>query len=288
MSETRSSAIAAPRVRSRSRLGGAGSVAAGLVVALILIALAAPVLVDPEAVSSQSLARRLEGPTAEHPLGLDDLGRDILARLVYGARASLLAATVVVAVSVTVGLLLGAAAGYGGGIADDLLMRLVDILLAFPGVLLAIALVAVLGPGLGHAVLALSLIGWVAYARLVRGQVLKIREMQFVQAARAAGARTTRIVLRHVVPHTLGPLVIQASIGMAGVILAEASLSFLGLGIQPPAPSWGSMLRDAVKYVAVAPHLALAPGAAICLAVFGFNFLGDGLRDLLDPRSRDR
>ena len=251
---------------------------------LVLAALATPLFVEAEAVHSQSLERRLEGPSRSHPLGMDDLGRDVLARLLVGARASLFAALVVVSVSVFVGLLVGGIAGYGGKLLDDLLMRTVDLLLAFPGVLLAIALVAVLGPGLDHAILALSLIGWVGFARLVRGMVLRIREAQFVQAARAAGGAPGRILLRHVLPQTLGPVAIQASLAMAGVILAEASLSFLGLGIQPPSPSWGSMLRDSMKYLTVAPHLALAPGAAIAFAVFGFNFLGDGLRDRLDPR----
>lgn len=268
-------------------LGAFGWAGGLLVLLLALLAAAAPLLVDREAVQTQSLERRLEAPSAAHPLGMDELGRDVLARVAFGARASLLAAVAVVAISVAAGLLLGGIAGYGGGVVDDLLMRIVDLLLAFPGVLLAIALVAMLGPGLGHAVLALCLIGWVGFARLVRGLCLRTREMQFVHAARAAGAGGGRILLRHVLPQTLGSVAIQASLAMAGVILAEASLSFLGLGIQPPDPSWGSMLRDAMKYLTVAPHLAVAPGAAIALAVFGFNFLGDGLRDLLDPHSRD-
>jgi len=262
-----------------------GAVLVGLLVAA---AVSGPAFMDPDAVHRQSLAERLLGPGPGHPLGMDDLGRDILARLLVGARASLVAATVVVLVSVIVGGLLGGLAGYGGGLLDDLLMRLVDLLLAFPGVLLAIALVAVLGPGLEHAILALCLIGWVGFARLVRGMVLRVREMPFVQAARAGGASPARVLIRHVLPQTLGPVAIQASLAMAGVILAEASLSFLGLGIQPPAPSWGSMLRDSMKYLTVAPHLAIAPGAAIALAVFGFNFLGDGLRDRLDPRGWGR
>jgi peptide/nickel transport system permease protein len=272
-------------MRAGRRLGRRGRGGAVLVVALVFVALAAPALLDPADVQRQQLARRLEGPSRDHPLGLDDLGRDVLARLAFGARASLLAATVVVIASVAVGLLLGTLAGYGGGLLDDLLMRAVDLLLAFPGVLLAIALVAMLGPGLDHAILALCLIGWVGFARLVRGLVLRVRELPFIAAARASGAGPARVVLAHLLPQTLGPVAIQASLAMAGVILAEASLSFLGLGIQPPAPSWGSMLRDSVRYLPVAPHLALAPGAAIALAVFGFNFLGDGLRDLLDPRA---
>ena len=266
---------------------GAFGVGGGVIVLLLAaVALAAPLLFDPDAVREQSLERRLEAPSTAHPLGMDELGRDVLARVAFGARASLLAAVAVVSVSVSVGMLLGGFAGYRGGGVDDLLMRVVDMLLAFPGVLLAIALVAVLGPSLAHAILALCLIGWVGFARLVRGLALKIRELEFVQAARAAGASDARILLRHVLPQTLGSLAIQASLAMAGVILAEASLSFLGLGIQPPSPSWGSMLKDAMKYLTVAPHLAMAPGAAIALAVFGFNFLGDGLRDLLDPRFR--
>jgi peptide/nickel transport system permease protein len=185
-----------------------------------------------------------------------------------------------------VGTLLGAISGYAGGRVDTLLMRLTDVFLAFPGILLAIALVAVLGPALRHVVLALVVIGWVGYARLVRGQVLQIKEQEFVTAARAAGVKAPRIVVRHILPNVLPALLVSASLGMAGAILAEASLSFLGLGIQPPTPSWGAMINAGRSHLLDAPHLALFPGIAILLTVMGLNFLGDGLVDLINPRRR--
>jgi peptide/nickel transport system permease protein len=178
----------------------------------------------------------------------------------------------------------GSVAGYVGGRVDNLISRLMDVLLAFPGILLAIALVAVLGPSLTNVVLALVVIGWVGYARLVRGQVLRIRELEYVQAARALGAPTPRILLRHVIPATLSAVTVQATLGMAGAIIAEASLSFLGLGVQPPTPSWGTMLDAGRSHLFDAPHLTIFPGLAIALLVMGFNFAGDALRDRLDPR----
>jgi len=236
---------------------------------------------DPNA---QQLALRLAGPSWSHPFGLDELGRDILARLAVGARVSLLVGLVVVSVSATVGVLVGAVAGYRGGLVDDALGRMMDVLLAFPGMLLAIALVAVLGPSIGHVVLALGVIGWVGYARLVRGQVLKIREFDYVQAARALGAPSLRILVRHVLPATLAVVTVQATLGMAGAVLAEASLSFLGLGVQPPTPSWGAMLDAGRSHLRDAPHLAIAPGAAIAFMVLSFNLAGDALRDKIDQR----
>ncbi len=234
---------------------------------------------------AQELPLRLAGPSWSHPFGLDELGRDILARLLAGARVSLLVGMVVVSVSVTVGVTLGAIAGYAGGIVDDAISRVIDVLLAFPGLLLAIALVAVLGPSLAHVVLALSLIGWVGYARLVRGHVLRAREWDYVQAARALGASTPRILLRHILPSALPAVSVQATLGMGAAILSEASLSFLGLGVQPPSPSWGTMLNNGRVHLLDAPHLTLFPGVAIALLVLGFNFLGDGLRDRLDPHT---
>jgi peptide/nickel transport system permease protein len=236
---------------------------------------------DPNA---QQLALRLAGPSWGHPLGLDELGRDILARLAVGARVSLLVGLVVVSVSATVGVLVGAVAGYRGGFVDDALGRVMDVLLAFPGMLLAIALVAVLGPSIGHVVIALGVIGWVGYARLVRGQVLKIREFEYVHAAQALGAPSLRILLRHVLPATLAVVTVQATLGMAGAVLAEASLSFLGLGVQPPTPSWGAMLDAGRSHLLDAPHLAIAPGAAIAFMVLSFNLAGDVLRDKIDQR----
>jgi peptide/nickel transport system permease protein len=202
-----------------------------------------------------------------------------------GARISFLVGLTVVSVSAIVGTTLGALAGYFGGRLDDVISRVIDVLLAFPGLLLAIALVAVLGPSLTNVLLALSVIGWVGYARLVRGQVLKARELEYVQAARALGASTARILWKHVVPTATPAVVVQATLGMAAAIIGEASLSVLGLGVQPPTPSWGTMLNGGRAHIMDAPHLTLFPGLAIVLLVLGFNFLGDGLRDKIDPRT---
>jgi peptide/nickel transport system permease protein len=260
-------------------------VRAGLIIVLVtvLAAIAGPAL-SPYDSTAQELARRLEAPSLAHPFGLDELGRDILARLLDGARISLMVGLAVVSVSSTVGMLFGSIAGYFGGRVDDLISRVIDVLMAVPGILLAIALVAVLGPSLTNVVLALSVIGWVGYARLVRGQALRARELEFVQAARACGASSPRIVLRHILPTALPAVVVQATLGMAGAIIAEASLSFLGLGVQPPTPSWGTMLDAGRAHLFDAPHLTVFPGLAIALLVLGFNFLGDGLRDRVDPK----
>jgi peptide/nickel transport system permease protein len=257
----------------------------GLAVVLVAV-LAASVgpILTPYYPSSQELSRRLEGPSFAHPFGLDELGRDILSRILSGARISLLVGLAVVSVSSVIGMLLGSIAGYLGGLVDDLISRVVDVLMAFPGILLAIALVAVLGPSLTNVVLALSIIGWVGYARLVRGQALRAREFDFVQAARALGAGLPRVVVRHILPTALPAVVVQATLGMAGAIIAEASLSFLGLGVQPPTPSWGTMLDAGRSHLFDAPHLTIFPGLAIATLVLGFNFLGDGLRDRVDPK----
>jgi peptide/nickel transport system permease protein len=252
---------------------------------LVIVALSAPLLApyDPNA---QNTARRLEGPSSDHVLGLDDLGRDVASRVIYGARVSLRVGFSVVIITAVVGIILGSIAGYFGGFMDTVIMRISDMLLAFPGILLAIALVAVLGPSLNNVVLALSVIGWVSYARLTRGQVLKVREMEFVTAAEALGARSPRVIFRHLLPNVISPVIVQATLGLAGAILAEASLSFLGLGVQPPTPSWGAMLTTGRQYLGIADHLAIYPGMAIMLAVMGLNFFGDGLIDALDPKYR--
>jgi peptide/nickel transport system permease protein len=257
----------------------------GLVIVAIAIvaALIGPVM-TPYDPASQELARRLEGPSVAHPFGLDELGRDILARILSGARISLMVGLAVVTVSSLAGMFFGSAAGYFGGRVDDAISRVIDVLMAFPGILLAIALVAVLGPSLTNVVLALSVIGWVGYARLVRGQALRAREFEYVQAARAIGAGARRIIVRHVLPAALPSVVVQATLGMAGAIIAEASLSFLGLGVQPPTPSWGTMLDAGRSHLFDAPHLTIFPGVAIATLVLGFNFLGDGLRDRIDPK----
>lgn len=256
---------------------------AAIVAATVLAAIAGPWFwpFDP---ASQQLALRLAAPSGAHLFGLDELGRDILARVLAGARISFIVGLTVVTVSASVGTLLGALAGYFGGLLDDVISRVVDVLLAFPGLLLAIALVAVLGPSLANVLFALTIIGWVGYARLVRGQVLRARELEYVQAARALGGGTPRILWRHVIPTALPAIVVQATLGMAGAIIGEASLSFLGLGVQPPTPSWGTMLNGGRAHILDAPHLTIFPGLAIALLVLGFNFLGDGLRDRLDPR----
>lgn len=256
-----------------------------LTVALIFVALAAPLLspFDPD---TQDTARRLEAPSKQHLLGLDDLGRDVLSRILYGARVSLRVGFSVVILASLIGVTLGAMAGYFGGFVDLIVMRICDILLAFPGILLAIALVAVMGPSLNNVILALATIGWVGYARLVRGQVLKVREMEYVTAARALGAKSPRVIVLHVLPNVMNPVIVMATLGLAGAILAEAALSFLGLGVQPPTPSWGAMLTAGRRYLGLANHMAIFPGIAIMLAVMGLNFLGDGLIDALDPKYR--
>ena len=257
-----------------------------LIVAIVVIgALTAPWVLpwDP---ATQDLPNRLQGPTWQHWFGLDELGRDILARVLLGARISLLVGVVVVGVSSVLGMAIGGVSGYYGGRIDQWIGRLMDVLMAFPGMLLAIALVAVLGPSLVNVVLALTVIGWVGYARLVRGQVLRAREFEYVPAARALGAGTRRILIRHVLPSALPPLLVQATLGMAGAILSEAALSFLGLGVQPPTPSWGSMINGGRVHLLDAPHLTIFPGVLLAIVVLGFNFLGDGLRDAIDPRRK--
>jgi len=245
---------------------------------VVLAAVLGPWLIpfDP---SAQELALRLEGPSRQHWLGLDELGRDILSRVVSGARVSLAVGLIVVSVSAFIGAIAGSVAGYYGGVVDDAISRVIDVLLAFPGVLLAIALVAVLGPSLTNVALALSSIGWVGYARVVRAQVLQAREFEYVVAARAVGAGSPRILIRHILPAALPALTVQATLGMGGAILSEAALSFLGLGVQPPTPSWGAMINYGRAHILDAPHLTVFPGLAIALLVLGLNLLGDGLRE---------
>jgi peptide/nickel transport system permease protein len=263
---------------------------AGLGIALMfcfgLMAFLAPVLA-PYNPAALDLAHRLAAPSGAHWLGTDELGRDILSRVIWGARLSLTVAVSVVGLSFLLGLLFGGIAGYYGRWLDvGINTFLMNAFLALPGILLAIAFVAFLGPGLLNLILALSIGGWVGYARLVRAQVLAVREKEFVEAARAVGASDLRIFTRHILPNILQPLIVQAAIGMAGAVLAEATLSFLGLGVPPPAASWGSMLNDARPFLFDAPHLVVFPALAVMLCVLLFNFLGDALRDYLDPRTR--
>ncbi|MDT5122365.1 MAG: peptide/nickel transport system permease protein [Acidobacteriota bacterium] len=228
-------------------------------------------------------------PSSEHWFGTDAVGRDIFTGVVYGARVSLEVGFTVVLISALIGTILGALSGYYGGWIDRFISGYVfNVFLAFPGLLLAIALVAFLGSGLDKLILALCVIGWVGYARLIRGQVLKVREYDFVQAARALGAGDSRILLAHILPNAIQPLIVQASLGMAGAVLAEASLSFLGLGVPEGTPSWGKMIDDARLRMNTAPHELIFPAIAIALTVLAFNFIGDGLREYLDPRQRKR
>ena len=266
-----------PGLRRTSALTRVGLILAGV---FIFVALMAP-WIAPYTYDQQDLATRLSGISSKHWMGSDELGRDIFARIVYGARVSLAVGVTVVTLSALFGLFVGSIAGYYGGWLDEVAMRTVDVLMAVPGILLAIAFVAFRGPSLENLIVALVLLGWVGYARLVRGEILKVRELDYVQAARSLGAGGPAIIVRHVLPNIIDPVIVQASLGMAGAILAEASLSFLGLGIAPPTPSWGAMLDAGRGHLFEAPHMVIFPGLAIMTVVMAFNFLGDGLRDAL-------
>jgi peptide/nickel transport system permease protein len=255
---------------------------------LILVALLAP-WISPADPAAQNLAVRLQSPSLSHWMGTDELGRDILSRIFYGARISLFVAVCVVLGCGLTGLSLGMLAGYHGGAFDRVVnLLLINAFLSFPGVLLAIAFAAFFGPGIGKVILALIITGWAGYARLARAQVLKAKELEFVLAARSLGASHFRILLRHLLPNILQPVLIQATIGLAGAILAEATLSFLGLGVLAPLPSWGAMLNDARNHLFDAPHMVVFPALAVLLAVLSFNLLGDAWRDWLDPRTRSQ
>ena len=257
-----------------------------LLAGFLLCGLAAP-WIAPYSPAAIDLVHRLNGPSAAHLAGTDELGRDTLSRLLWGARLSLAVSVSVVTVSLALGLAVGGLAGYLGGWIDTALTTFaMNTFLALPGILLAIAFAAFLGPGFINLVLALAIGGWAGYARLVRAQVMAVRDREYVDAARSLGASGLRIFFRHILPNIVQPILVQAATGMAGVILAEATLSFLGLGIPAPAPSWGSMLNDARLHLFDAPRLVLFPAAAVAGAVLGFNFLGDALRDQLDPRTR--
>ena len=257
-----------------------------LVAIFTVFALFAP-WIAPQDPAYIDLPNRLAAPSAAHWCGTDELGRDILSRLIYGSRISMLVGSCVVGMSLFLGLIVGSAAGYYGGRFDRFVNIVVmNAFLSFPGILLAIAFVAFRGPGIFNLVLALSLGGWVGYARLVRAQVLAAREREYVEAARALGATDLRVITRHILPNIIQPIVVQAAIGMAGAILAEATMSFLGLGVPPPTASWGAMLNDGRAHLFDAPHLVIFPAMAVMLAVLSFNFIGDTLGDVLDPRSR--
>jgi len=275
--------ISLPRAARHNPLAAFGIALVGI---FIISAIFAP-WIAPQDPAHIDLSIRLSSPSAAHWCGTDELGRDILSRLIYGSRISMLVGSCVVAMSLFLGLIFGSIAGYYGGLLDRLLNIIVmNAFLAFPGILLAIAFVAFRGPGIFNLILALSLAGWVGYARLVRGQVLAAKEREFVEAARALGASDLRVIVRHILPNIIQPVIVQAAIGMAGAILAEATMSFLGLGVPPPTASWGAMLNDGRSHLFDAPHLVIFPALAVMLAVLSFNFIGDALRDYLDPRSR--
>ncbi len=281
------SSLPPPRISALPRpLRGAISVtSAGVVTLLVLLAIFAP-LVAPYAPDAQDLLARNQGPTAKHWLGTDGLGRDVVSRLIWGARVSLSIALVVEIFEILFGAGLGLLAGYYGGRLDNFIMRVADVMFAFPDILLAILITGILGKEIVFVFLALALVGWPGMVRLVRGQVLAIREQEFVQAARALGGSDGRILVRHLLPNVSGPILVAVTVGSAGVILAEATLSFLGLGVQPPNPSWGSMIQQAWEYRRVAPLQPLWPALTLAATITALNFLGDALRDWLDPRLR--
>ena len=277
---------ATPGLRRAAGYNPLATVGVILVVIFVIFALFAP-WIAPQDPAYIDLPARLSPPSHAHWFGADELGRDILSRIIYGSRISMLVGGSVVVGSLFLGLIVGSIAGYYGGRLDRFVNVVVmNAFLSFPGILLAIAFVAFRGPGIFNLILALSLGGWVGYARLVRAQVLATREREFVEAARALGASDWRVITRHILPNIIQPVIVQAAIGMAGAILAEATMSFLGLGVAPPTASWGSMLNDARSHLFDAPHLVIFPALAVMLAVLAFNFIGDALRDYLDPRSR--
>jgi len=266
----------------RNRSGVAGLIVVGL---LAVVAVFAPAI-SPDTYWDQDLSESLQPPSREALLGTDQFGRDLLSRLIYASRPSIQVGVVATGIAIVVGTSIGAMGGYFGGWVDYLTEALVSITWAFPTILMAVFLVSVLGPSLANIMIAVGLVSWASYARVVRAQVLSLKETDFVLAARVVGAGEWRIILRHVLPNTLSPVIVMASLGMASSILAEAALSFLGLGIQPPAPSWGSILSDARSFLTIAPWLSIPPGICIMITVLAFNLLGDGLRDATDPHSR--
>jgi len=261
------------------------TLAIGIIALFALGAIFASILApyDPLA---QELSARLEPPSAAHWLGTDQLGRDLFSRLLYGARISLVIGVVVVALAGAVGTFVGVVAGYAGGLVDEALMRLTEVFLAFPPLILAMAIAGALGPSLTNAIIAIAAVTWAVYARLARGQVLSLRRREYVEAARAIGAGRARIIWRHLLPNAIAPLLIQASFDMGSAIISAAGLSFIGFGAQPPTPEWGVMISEGRNFISTEPWLSLFPGLAILLAVGAFNLLGDGLRDILDPRLR--
>jgi peptide/nickel transport system permease protein len=270
---------------ARARLlRGPLEVAALVLLALLLLAAALGPIVSPHDPLEQILSARLEPPSAAYWLGTDQLGRDIASRILYGARLSLLVGVFVVGLAGLFGTSVGLVAGYVGGLADESLMRLTDVFLAFPSLILAMAIAGALGPTLGNAILAIAVVTWPVYARLVRGQLLSLRRREFVEAARSIGASGTRILVRHLLPNAVGPILVQGSFDMGAAIIAVAGLSFIGFGAQPPTPEWGVMISEGRNFFSTEPWLSLFPGLAILVAAGSFNVLGDALRDAFDPR----
>lgn len=267
---------------NRNRLTQAGAL---VVLALMLIAVFAPLLAPYDPVTADT-SRRFRSPDREHPFGTDELGRDILSRVIHGTRLSLRAAGIVLAISASLGIAIGSIAGLCGGFADEALMRLTDIFLAFPALILAMAIAAALGPGLENGIIAIAATWWPWYARLVRGQVLAVKEKEYVEAARALGGGWPRLLWRHILPGCLSPVIVQMSLDVGYAVLLCSSLSFVGLGAQAPLPEWGAMVATGRKHIMSQWWYATFPGLAVMVSVLGFNLLGDGLRDLFDPTAR--
>lgn len=264
------------------------AVTGGVIIAILCLAALFAPWIAPHDPNKQYLADRLLSPGNGYLLGTDNLGRCLFSRLLYGTRVTLQVGLVVVGITSSLGVALGALAGYRGGLVDEIIMRIVDVLLAFPGIILALVIAGIMGPSLFSVMFAISIIGWTSYARVVRGAVLSVKEREFVEAARSLGAGDSRIMFRHILPNVIAPVLVMATLGMAHVLLAAAALSFLGLGMQPPHAEWGSMLNAGRPFMRTAPHLTIFPGLAIMSAVLAFNFLGDGLRDALDPWLKEK
>lgn len=278
-----------PQIQNLRQLKKNKAAMIGLIIILFFVftAIFAP-FIAPHDPYEQNLEKALLLPCKEYPMGTDDLGRCIMSRIIFGTRISLQIGIIVTGITACTGVLLGMIAGYYGGILDEIIMRIVDILLAFPGLVLALAIAGLLGPGLFNVMFALAIVGWMGYARVVRGSVLSVKEKEFVEAARALGAGDIYILFRHILPSVTAPVIVMATLGMGYVILAAAGLGFLGLGAQPPTPVWGAMLNSGRAFMRTAPHLTAFPGLAIMITVLAFNLLGDGLRDIFDPRLKEK
>jgi len=254
---------------------------------LILIAIFAPILSPYHPIDDYDLTKNLQSPSTEHWFGTDWMGRDVFTRVLYGSRISLTIGLASRVVTLTIGITLGAIAGYFGGVLDTIIMRIAEVMDAFPSFLFAIAISIAVGPGIYTVFFALGFVGWSGMARLIRGQFLALRQLEFVEAAHSLGASHTRIIFTEILPSCMAPVIISTTMGISGAIMAEAGLAFLGLGVQPPSPTWGSMMNFGRQYIFSSPHLIIFPGLAIALTVYGFNLFGDGLRDVLDPRMKD-